>query len=257
MNEPIYVASLKENSEESFRFTWRGCLYIVIVLIVMIIGGIIGLFLSNYIMLNKIYPSWQKTDIYLENLVIEEILSLDNNNLFLDSDNFSNDKLFVVAEDNKPYLFTQNQWQPILPLPNDFDLNTISTDIHGDLYASSANNEIFTLKNNQWISYNEEFIVNYLYFSENCASRWNSPPPIKEPILDSAGLANSGHDFDRFLRCYVLLQNGHLQLWSYSNPFSQQLSILGFGAFLGSLIGGIISFLTIRFFRNHRMKGVS
>lgn len=236
------------NENHSFRSTLKRCLFFLTILFGMAIGGIIGLIGASFIMENRIYPYWVKSEIPIQNLEIEKILFVDNTDQYPSI--LSSDKLFIVTKLNEPYIYSMNQWQPILPLSSEEELKTITIGYEDHFIATTTNGKSFILKNDQWVPYEHEVMINFLYFSDDCASKWKSLPRIDRPIVSSSGITNPGHshNFDVYSRCYILFEDGTIQLWSYYNSGANQLFILGVGGLLGAAFIGLISYFTFRRF---------
>ncbi len=98
-----------------------------------------------------------------------------------------------------------------------------------------------------------------------CAPAWSEqpsdapiwdPPPIKKTVLDSAG-ARFEHSMAIAVRCYVLYDDGSLELWTRYDDFRSSAPLI-FGAPLlggfGALAGLVIGFLVVWGIRRRRRR---
>jgi hypothetical protein len=86
-----------------------------------------------------------------------------------------------------------------------------------------------------------------------CVTDWDDHPPIDEAILDSAGVRGE-RPLSTILRCYVLFDNGSLQVWTHkSDAMSLIMNELGkvLLVIAGSILGLIGGILIARFGKNH------
>ncbi len=83
------------------------------------------------------------------------------------------------------------------------------------------------------------------YEFPSCATEWKDHPPVTNGIADSLGVR-----FERpvstIVRCYVLLDNGSLQVWTRSTDVFSLMTMVMKTGLLGLIVGFIISIFVWR-----------
>lgn len=171
----------------------------------------IGYSTSNQIA--GIYPPWVRFQIPPPPIEMTAIAHVDIKSTLEDP---TGDILFAGTSDNRIYsnvLFEDN-WSQVTPIP-DWENG----------YAQKCATE--------WVEY---------------PTSWKDRPPIKGEILDSWGVSFE-RPLSTILRCYVLLENGDLQVWVHSaNVFDLMIILSAKLLFtgIGGIAGLIISLLILK-----------
>jgi hypothetical protein len=121
--------------------------------------------------------------------------------------------------------------------------------VNGDFYS-------YTLFQSDWISVDTDPTHWENPYVSKCAAEWFGPsdffqleayPPVEKEVIDSAGVSFWKYPSTSIARCYTLLDNGNIQVWTYSgnaknlikNRFLKK-SFAGIGIFTGIILSIII-----------------
>ena len=78
----------------------------------------------------------------------------------------------------------------------------------------------------------------------SCATEWNDHPPVRR-VISSAGVRFE-RPLSTILRCYVLFEDGRLQVWTRYTDAYTFLTIIFSSGFIGLVIGILASILLLR-----------
>lgn len=146
-------------------------------------------------------------------------------------------------------------------------IKSFADDPKGDtVYVETENSTIYsyTLFEDAWLSV-DEIPDSDFQISDTCAPDWPGaqsgadiwdPPPVEKNVLDSDG-ERIEHAIAIFVRCYVLSDDGSLELWTREDSALAIIAFLQCGlgyAFIGILLGIIIGTVVIRF-KKRKMAG--
>lgn len=145
-------------------------------------------------------PFWNSTEIDVEGRNFTEIVLVESG--FLENVHLSQDNVILKADDGNYYAYHQNKWQ-LTSLP-EFDK------------------------------------TKFAYNAPPC-SEWPGPPPA---VYLHRTRSNVGVEFAHTLgytsRCYILLADGRLQLWTRNYGVFEIMFMGAFSLVVGMIIGGIV-----------------
>lgn len=190
---------------------------LIIVSLPIFIGGIVYL-ISNFV-IGEYNPSWTHDQLQPAPKEIVDIAHIEiNSNL----DDPTGDIVYITDKYGIVYSNTifQNKWETVDPIPNwenDFNISNCTKERLGP----------------------------------NASHIWDNPP-IEKGVIDSAGVL-----FERpisiIVRCYVLLDDGNLEVWVHSEDAMSLMKVEGpkilftiLGAILGIITGLVIVLFRIR-----------
>ena len=153
------------------------------------------------------------------------------------------------------------QWKhyEIVSLPGANDIlqidiqSTLDDPTNDILYVVSENGTVYsnTLFQDNW-NWVEAIPENNFEFPL-CATEWNDHPPVKNGLLDSAGVRFE-RPLSTILRCYVLFTDGSLQIWTRSTDFGSLMAMEITSGLIGLVIGILISIFIWRKMRDVASK---
>jgi hypothetical protein len=141
--------------------------------------------------------------------------------------------VYLQTQTGEVYSFSQKKWQMLPTLPDGKTITQIRLKGWDDerIVAITAQGEAYQLLNEQW-----EFIPNQDFkgFSPSaCAAEWYLPAI---GVKDSAG-RSFGHALADEYVCYVLFNDGRLQVWTRTLDAFSLMLVLVIGALVGLFVG--------------------
>ena len=158
------------------------------------------------------------------------------------------------------FMVYEPPWQTRrLPTPPDGVIQILQVELHsfgddptGDrVFVETDNGLIYshTLFEDSWLAVDEVPDSDF-HLSESCAPEWPGaqsdshiwdPPPVEKEVRDSAG-ERIEHAIAIFVRCYVLSEDGSLELWTMQDSALGAIAFMQCGPFY-ALIGGLLGFM--------------
>lgn len=211
-----------------------------------ILGVVIGLALTKYL------PPWRNVILgSAPEGAIDILFVVYRSSL----DDFSQDSVYVKTRSGDVYSVFQHEWRRLEPLPNDKPIAAIRfRDNRYDepIVAITNQDEAFELADGHWKLLSDGKIPLEEDEPVACATEWEEPPPLGQEALDSVGVR-----FERPIsaieRCYVLLDNGSLQVWTRATDVFTLMRIIGISTGTGIAIGIAIGILVARATTRNRL----
>lgn len=206
-------------------------------LIFSILGSILGLAVGLFLFRNFI-PPWKHYDIRPLPEKASNILLV---KYHLSLDDPTNDILYVKSQSGNVYSISilQGTWQMLPPLPagsvNKLRLKNEFND--SPLIAASEQGKFYQLSSGPWESlpdlkepwgWNRE--------PNLCATAWDEHPHLIQKVTNSTGVSYE-RPLSTIIRCYVLFDNGSLQVWTRWTDVFGLMLITATSAIIGLLIG--------------------
>lgn len=200
-------------------------LNILFSLIGCVIGAILGGVLYELLPFWTIIPMGQTADNANHILFI--------NYPYLGATDSEKATVYIQTQSGDVYSFAQKKWQMLPTLPNGKTITQIRLKDWDDerIVAITAQGEAYQLLNEQW-----EFIPNQDFkgFTPSaCAAKWYLPAI---GVKDSAG-RSFGHALADEFVCYVLFNDGRLQVWTRTLDAFSLMFVLVIGALVGFFVG--------------------
>lgn len=175
-------------------------LFSILITVVFVFLGSIVGVLIGASLYTYFIPFWHHYEIDVENRNFSEIVLVEYG--FLENVHLSQDNVFLKSDDGNYYSYHQNKWQ-LTELPT-FDK------------------------------------TKFPHNSPPC-SEWTGPPPAVylQRIRDSVGV-EFAHALAITSRCYVLLADGSLHLWTREHGVFEMIFIGVVSLVIGMVVGGII-----------------
>jgi hypothetical protein len=205
-------------------------------------GGILGLIVGAFFY-EFFLPPWKTLEIQSTWTDGVDILFVDYHSTEGDP---ANDILYIRTQSGDMYSVLHNEWSFIPPLPSG---NTISEIKRRDGYADSpivaitTQSKVFQLVDNKWEMMENHKEPFWGMEPEQCAD-WRKRLSFRK-VIDSSGVSFA-HALADSTKCFVLFDNGDLEVWTRTQDAFTLMGTLGIGALIG-----IIALSTIGFRMKH------
>lgn len=178
----------------------RSRLFSIFITLGFVVLGGVGGLTVGALLYTYLIPFWEHTEIDVEKRNFDDIVTVDF--LLADNSDLFRDNVILKTTDGKYYNYHQGNWQLIESPQID----------------------------------NSKFPQNYLPCNE-----WLSPPPVTylRKTKDTMGV-EFAHALAITSRCYVLLADGSLHLWTRDYGVFEMMSMGAISLVIGMGIGGII-----------------
>lgn len=143
------------------------------------------------------------------------------------------------------------------------DIQSTSYDPNGDiLFGATVNGEVYSKQvfHGEWLFVDPSPAWDNSYVSDCTTERlgpteshlWDNPPVEKE-VLDSAGIIFE-RPLSAIVRCYVLPEDGKLEVWVHSDDFNQLIAHLILRALLFVIVAAILGLFVSLIISWHRKR---
>jgi hypothetical protein len=211
-------------------------------------GGLIGLIIA----LNTFpEPKWDKLVILSKQNDVIKILFVDHH----DAEKVENDVIYVATKSGNVYSILHNEWSLLPALPNGEIINKIGfnvDDSNRSIVATTKENKFYQLNDTKWELINDYEEFHWSNEFDQCAitEEWRHTPPVEAGVIDSTGVVFE-HTISGFFKCFVLYEDGHLEIWSHKASSLEGMGIAQTNCMIGVISGSILS-LVIWLYRKFR-----
>lgn len=194
----------------------------------------VGIFFYDFFL-----PPWKTLEIQSTHTDGVDILFVDYHST---EDDPTDDILYIQTQSGNIYSVFHNEWLPIPSLPSG---NVISEIKKRDGYADSpivvitTQNKVFQLINNKWEMLEDHKEPFWGREPKQC-SDWRKRLSFRK-IIDSSGVSFA-HALADSTKCYVLFDNGDLEVWTRTQDAFTLMGTLGVSALTGIIAVGTIGF---------------
>lgn len=219
----------------------------VIALLLMIGGGIAGWLIAPF---TYPQPTWDKLDIPAKQKDVAEILFIDIN----DFEQVQNDVIYVKTKSGDVYSIFHNEWNLLPSLPDAQSIQKIGVqdgNVDSPIVATSNENRFYQLNKTTWKLLNEYKEFHGINEFDQCITtkEWQVVPPVSKGVIDSKGFVFE-HTISGFFKCYVLYDDGHLEIWSRAASGLDNIWVAPFYCVIGIVSGAILGVILWLYRRN-------
>ncbi len=217
------------------------CKNVGIIALFVLAGVLVGL-VAGQLIHHFFLPPWHSTQVDTDDLKITEIISITYT--FAEEEHL-HDRLFVKTENGDLYTRVKGLWQPLPALAEGYTplifASVKTANDSNDLVLLTGQGQNFQLIAGQWQPVAAVEYAYGWYDSDDCAKAWQPRPPLGANVLDSAGKQHH-HALSVFKKCYVLRQNGSIQVWTRWQDVFSMMGISVTAIIGGGVLGGLIGF---------------
>lgn len=210
-----------------------------------LIGSIVGIAIGG-LLYGTLLSQWIVTSIGQVTDDAVDILFVDYQ--YLGAVQLEGNTLYVQTPSGEVYSVLRNRWQLLSPLPNGSSISQIwlrDWEVDAPIVAITTQGAAYQKIGGQW-----ELIENRVEQFKGvtptvCAAKWHLPVA---GAIDSAGTVFSHALADEYV-CYVLFNDGRLQVWTRTLDAFSLMRTLVVGALVG-LVAGFNAIPTLNYLKN-------